>query len=108
MENLRRLADTVKTRAGFRSVLVDLVRDDAPAPVRAEAVTRVRELILLQHELTGREVVVVPVLVSTGTISQTKLPQDLVGLPIVYAGEGLLPHPGMARWVEALVSRSRR
>lgn len=103
MENLRRVADTVRARSGFRSVLVDLVRDDAPAPVRAEAVTRVRELIRLQHELTRRDVVVVPVLVSTGRVSTEKLPKDLEGLPMAYTSEGLLPHEGMARWVESRV-----
>lgn len=104
MANLRRVADTVRVRTGFRSVLVDLVRDDAPAPVRAEAVTRVRELVGLQHELTGKDVVVVPVLVSTGQVSRDKLPKDLAGLPMVYSGQALLPHPGMARWVEARVA----
>lgn len=104
MANLRRVADTVRARTGFRSVLVDLVRDDAPKPVRAEAVARVRELITLQHELTGRDVVVVPILVSTGSVSTKKLPRDLAGLPIVYTSEGLLPHASMARWVEARVA----
>jgi sirohydrochlorin ferrochelatase len=103
MANLRRVADTVRARTGFRSVLLDLVRDDAPAPVRAEAVARVRELIEIQHELTGREVVVVPVLISTGKVSTEKLPKDLKGLPIEYTDEGLLPHSGMARWVESRV-----
>jgi sirohydrochlorin ferrochelatase len=103
MANLRRIADMVGARTGFRTVLVDLVRDDAPAPVRAEAVARVRELIRLQHELTRRPVVVVPVLVSTGRVSQEKLPQDLKGLPIAYTDQGLLPHPEMARWVESRV-----
>jgi sirohydrochlorin ferrochelatase len=103
MANLRRVADTVQARTGFRNVLVDLVRDDAPAPVRAEAVARVRELIRLQYELTGRPVVVVPILVSTGRVSQEKLPRDLEGLPIVYTDQGLLPHPQMARWVESRV-----
>jgi sirohydrochlorin cobaltochelatase len=103
MSNLRRIADTVRARTGFRAVLVDLVRDDAPAPVRAEAVARVRELIRLQHELTDRPVVVVPVLVSTGRVSQEKLPRDLKGLPIAYTDQGLLPHPEMARWVESRV-----
>jgi sirohydrochlorin ferrochelatase len=101
MKNLRPIADSVRARTGFRSVLVGLVRDDAPAPVRQEAVRQVREMIALQHELTGRDVVVVPVLVSTGSVSRDKLPADLAGLPIVYKGEPLLPHPGMARWVEA-------
>ena len=108
MANLRRVADTVRVRTGFRSVLTDLVRDDAPAPVRAEAVARVRELIQLQHQLTGREVVVVPVLISTGRVSTEKLPQDLKGLPMSYTSEGLLPHAGMARWVEARVRGAAR
>ena len=103
MDNLRRIADSVRARTGFRSVLVDLVRDDAPAPVRAEAVLRVRELVQLQRELTGREVVVVPILVSTGTVSREKLPKDLAGLPMVYDAQALLPHPSMARWIESRV-----
>ena len=101
MENLRPIADTVRARTGFRSVLVGLVRDDAPAPVRAEAVRQLRDMIALQHELTGQDVIVVPVLVSTGAVSRDKLPADLAGMPVVYKGEPLLPHPGMARWVEA-------
>jgi sirohydrochlorin cobaltochelatase len=108
MANLRRVADTVRARTGFRNVLLDLVRDDAPAPVRAEAVARVRELIRLQHELTGRDVVVVPVLISTGRVSTEKLPRDLKGLPISYTDEGLLPHSGMARWVESRVRGAAR
>lgn len=107
MANLRPIADSVRATSRFRSVLVGLVRDDAPAPVRAEAVRQVREMIALQHELTGKDVVVVPVLVSKGSVSRDKLPRDLEGLPIVYTGEGLLPHPGMARWVEARVKGGR-
>lgn len=103
MANLRRVADTVRARIGFRNVLLDLIRDDAPEPVRAEAVRRVRELIGLQHALTGRPVVVVPILVSTGRVSTEKLPRDLEGLPMVYTSEGLLPHQAMARWVESRV-----
>lgn len=68
---------------GTWDVRVDLVRDDAPAAVRIEAVRRVRELIELQHLATGKEVLVVPVLVSKGTISRDKIPNDLKGLPVV-------------------------
>jgi sirohydrochlorin ferrochelatase len=107
MKHLRPVADSVKSWTGFRDVRVDLVRDDAPAEVRAEAVRRVRELIELQHLVTGREVIVVPVLVSKGTVSRDKIPQDLAGLPIVYAGEPLLPHDAMARWVESRVQEAR-
>ena len=48
-------------------------------------------------------VVVVPVLVSRGSVSDVKIPNDLAGLPIEYSGEGLLPHTGLARWIEARV-----
>ncbi len=106
MTNLRRVAATVETETGFRSVLVELVRDDAPAEVRSEAVLRARELIQIQHDLTGLPVAVVPILVSTGEVSQLKFPKDLEGMPVVYDGKGLLPHPEMARWVETRISES--
>lgn len=108
MSNLRPIADSVQAATGFRDVKIGLVRDDAPAPVRAEAVKRVREIIMLQHDLTGRDVVVVPALISTGSVSQEKIPADLAGLPVIYTGEALLPHPGLARWVEARVAGMRK
>ncbi|MQA89826.1 MAG: hypothetical protein GEU90_06280 [Gemmatimonas sp.] len=103
MRNLRPIADRVHELTGFRDVKLGLVRDDAPAPVREEAVRAIREIIELQHELTGQPVVVVPVLISTGSVSREKFPADLEGLPVVYEGDALLPHPGMADVVEARV-----
>lgn len=103
MTNLRGVADSVKAWGNFRDVRVDVVRDDAPAAVRGEAVRRVREVIELQHMVTGHPVVVVPVLISKGAINRDKLPNDLRGLPIVYNGEPLLPHAEMSRWIEARV-----
>jgi sirohydrochlorin cobaltochelatase len=103
MQRLRPIADRVKAMTGFRDVRVDLVRDDAPAPVRAEAVRHVRELVELQSALTGADVLVVPVLVSKGQVSRDKLPADLRGTPHVYDGEPLLPHPAMVRWIESRV-----
>lgn len=103
MEHLRVVADSVRAWTGFRDVRVELVRDDAPAPVRAEAVRRVRELIELQHLATGEEVIVVPVLVSAGSVSRDKVPNDIRGTPSRYAGEPLLPHPAMTRWIESRV-----
>ena len=107
MKNLRVVADSVRAISEFRDVRVELVRDDAPAEVRAEAVRRTRELIELQYALTRKPVIVVPVLVSKGSINRSKLPKDLAGLPIVYSGEPLLPHPEMARWIEARVASLR-
>ncbi|MCC6316496.1 MAG: hypothetical protein IT361_02305 [Gemmatimonadaceae bacterium] len=106
MENLRTIVDSVRTRAPFADVRVDLVRDDAPKHVRAEAVRRVRELIDLQHRLTGDSVVVVPVLLSRGRVSRETFMADLSGLPVIYSGDPLLPHRGLARWVEQRVQEA--
>jgi sirohydrochlorin ferrochelatase len=106
MKNLRTLAASVKQQSPFADVRVGVIQDDAPAPVRAEAVQRVREIIELQHATTRQPVAVVPVMISRGLITQEKLPNDLKGLPIVYNGEALLPHAGLARWIEARVRES--
>lgn len=108
MANLRPVAARVRELTGFRDVRVELVRDDAPAPVRAEAVLRTRELIDLQAQLTGRDVIVVPVLISKGSVSRDKVPNDIRGTASVYVGEPLLPHAEMARWVERVVQQSAR
>jgi len=106
MANLRWLAAEVKALTGFRSVLTEVVRDDAPAGVRAEAVAQARELIALQAELTGRPVIVVPVLVANGRITRETLPRDLEGLPIEYSGQALLADSALAGWIEARVRQS--
>jgi sirohydrochlorin ferrochelatase len=103
MANLRPVADSVRRWTGFFDVRVELVRDDAPAAVRAEGVLRTRELIEMQRRMTGRDVIVVPVLVSKGEVSRDKLPRDIAGTPAVYSGLPLLPHAEMARWIEARV-----
>lgn len=108
MVRLRPVADSVQALTGFRDVMVGLVRDDAPDVVRAEAVRRIREIIRLQHAATGREVVVVPILVSNGWVGTVKFPKDLEGLPVIYRGDGLLPHPAMARWIERRVREASR
>jgi len=103
MSKLRPVADSARTHSGFSSVLIELVRDDAPAAVRAEAVKRARELIQLQYEATRQPVIVVPLLVSMGNVMRLKFPTDLTGLPIEYAKNPLLPHPALADWVESRV-----
>ena len=104
MENLRRVADSVRAQSGFGDVRVDVVRDDAPKAVRAEAVLRVRELIAMQHLITRDTVAVVPVLISRGRVSRETFLKDLEGLPVVYSGDPLLPHPALARWLEQRVA----
>ncbi len=103
MRNLAPVADSVRAATGFADVGVGLVRDDAPAEVRAAAVAQVRAEIQRQHARTGQPVIVVPVLISRGSVSEVKFRRDLEGLPVVYSGEPLLPHPGLARWIETRV-----
>lgn len=103
MENLRRVAERVREQAGFADVRVGLVRDDAPEAVRAEAVRGIRETIQLQRAASGRDVVVVPILISSGRVNRAKIPADLEGLPIVYDGTPILPHPAIAQWIESRV-----
>jgi sirohydrochlorin ferrochelatase len=108
MVNLRQVADSVEHWAGFHDVKIGLVRDDAPAAVRAEAVREIRETIRLQHAVTRDSVIVVPILVSSGSVGRTKIPKDLHDQPVVYRATPLLPHPAMARWVEARVREASR
>ena len=105
MRNLRIVVDSVRRWSGFRDVRVELVREDAPAAVRAEAIQRLRELISMQAELTDGPVTVVPILISRGGISRSRIMQDLAGLPVRYSGESLMPHEAIARWIERRASR---
>ena len=104
MANLRPVAERVASATGFRDVKLGLIRDDAPPEVRAEAVRAIRETIELQRALTGKPVVVVPILVSEGRVSREKIPADLEGLDVVYTGEPILPHPALARWIARRVT----
>lgn len=103
MRDLRIIADSVRRSTGVHDVQVELVRDDAQPEVRAEAVRRARDLVRLQHEGTNKPVIVIPVLIATGTLSRSILARDLAGLPIAYAGDAILPDPTLARWVERRV-----
>jgi sirohydrochlorin ferrochelatase len=104
MTALRPVAEAARRAAGYRLAAVELVRDDAPPVVRAEAVKRARELVALMYAATNKPVVVVPTLVATGSISRVKLRADLEGLPVVYSGEAVLPGAGLARWVERMAA----
>lgn len=108
MENFRVIADSVRRLTGAPSVLADVVRDDADAPVRAEAVRRIRNVIGLQAQVTGKPVIVVPILVAHGAIGDDKFRHDLAGLSITYSAEPLLPDAEMARWVERRVREASR
>jgi hypothetical protein len=83
-----------------RPLRVGLLRDDAAPPERARAVSAIRDTIAALAARHGDSVLVMTVLVSSGGINRVKVPADLDGTPISYAGVVLAPHPAIARWIE--------
>jgi sirohydrochlorin ferrochelatase len=79
---------------------VMLLRDDAPADVRAAAVAAMRDTVMVLSRRAADSVVVMPVMISSGTITKVKIPHDLTGLPIRYHPRPLAPLPMLARWIE--------
>jgi hypothetical protein len=95
--------------AGHRSqALPMLLRDDAPAHVRAAAVAAMRDSITALAARAGDSVTVMTLLIARGQITQRTIPGDLAGLPIRYAPMGLTPLPAIARWIERSAERARQ
>jgi sirohydrochlorin ferrochelatase len=87
-----------------RDYRVGLLRDDAPAAMRAAAIQEMRDTILALNARTGDSVVAIPVLIATSSITTQRIPADLAGLPVRYAQTPLTPHPAIARWIERVGS----
>jgi sirohydrochlorin ferrochelatase len=100
IDNLQRVAAALGNRGMHQPVRVALLRDDAPAAVRAAAVSGIRDTALTLAARSGDSVVVLPVLISSGTIDRRKLPRDLAELPIRYSPSPLAPLPSIVHWVE--------
>ena len=62
-------------------------------------------LVLTREAARGAmtKVTVVPILISRGGISRSRILQDLEGLPIRYSGDPVLPHPAIADWISRRV-----
>ena len=94
--------------AGYKgTVRVGLLRDDAPAPMRAAAITAMRDSIQALAARTRDSVVVIPVLISSGAINKVTIPRDLTDLPIRYHPVALSGHDEIARWIERVATASR-
>lgn len=81
------------------------LRDDAPPPVRAEAIRMVRDTVAALAARAGDSVTVMTVLVSQGNIQRVTIPRDLEGLPVRYAPVALAPLPVIARWIERMAGQ---
>lgn len=98
--NIMRTASQLSAGIAPSPVRLGLLRDDAPAEVRAAAVRELRDTISALATRTADSVVVLPVLISTGSVNRVKIPADIAGLPVKYYPVGLAPHAALARWVE--------
>lgn len=86
--------------AGVPAVRIALLRDDAPPEVRARAIGALRDTTRRLAAMTGDSVVVLPVLISSGSITATTIPRDLEGLPVRYVRLPLAPLAPLSRWIE--------
>lgn len=87
-----------------RPLRVGLLRDDAPAAVRAAAVAAIRDTVSALARRYSDSVTVLPVLISTGSVNTVSIPADIRGLPVTYHALGLAPHPALARWIERVTA----
>lgn len=76
------------------------MRDDAPAPIRAAAITDIHRIALELAAQSKDSVTVLSVLISSGRLDAVTIPKDLSGLPVRYAAKPLSPLPVLARWIE--------
>lgn len=102
--NLLGVAEVLHAGGVRAAIRVGLVRDDAVGPRRAEAVRLVRDTVVALSGAAGDSVVVIPVLISTGSLDRAKMPGDLAGLPVVMRPMPLAPSPRLARWIERVAA----
>lgn len=107
-------SNILKTAKGLREavapqpVRVALLRDDAPAAVRAASIAAMRDTIVSLGKVAKDSVTVLPVLISTGSVNTVKIPADITGLPVRYTPVGLAPHPALAKWLLRVGEEGRK
>lgn len=107
LAHLQTVVDEAR-RAGAPAAQVHLLRDDAPAEVRARAVAVMRDSISAMARAHGDSVVALPILISSGAITRVKIPLDLADLPVRYHALPAAPHPALARWITRVAEAALR
>lgn len=98
-------AASVLTLAGLRRPAeVALLKDDAPAEVRATAISDMRQRLVALSADVHDSVVVLPVLISAGPLVDITIPADLKDMPIRYSRTSLAPSAALARWIERVAA----
>lgn len=104
LATMGRLAARVRARGGFLDVEVATIRDDSPKAVKQAAIEELRALIRIAAK--SSRVIVVPHLIARGGI-EAHVREAVEGLPVVWSGETLAPHPVLPRWVLKRAAASR-
>ncbi len=94
--NIRSLGERVRAATGIAEVDVRLLRDDAPKPVKDQALAELRASVEERARKGG--VIVVPLLMAPGRVAQ-QIPGVLSGLTFRWSGKTLLPDDRVADWV---------
>jgi sirohydrochlorin ferrochelatase len=97
LDDMRVLADHVRTAAPFASVEYMTVRDDAGPAIREAATRELRQKVGAQRAL-GRRVLIVPHLMSFGGIEKGLL-KRLEGLEYAITTQALMPDDRIVEWV---------
>lgn len=106
--NILKTATRLQDAVAPRPVRVSLLRDDAPAEVRAASVAAMRDTIIALGKAANDSVTVLPVLISTGSVNTVKIPADIAGLPVSYAPVGLAPHAALSKWIARIAEDARK
>lgn len=102
--NLAGAAEVLSAGGATGELRIGLVRDDATPEGRRAAVALVRDTVAALALRARDSVVVLPILISTGSLDRVKLPGDLAGLPVAMRPMPLAPSPRLARWIERVAA----
>ena len=106
--NILKTAKSLREAVAPRPVRVALLRDDAPAAVRAASIAAMRDSIVSLGHVAHDSVTVLPVLISRGSVNTVKIPADIAGLPVRYEPVGLAPHAALAKWITRIAEEARK
>ena len=99
---IRELGAQIRPRVPFREIDIRLLRDDAPKPVKDQALAEFRDSVA-SRAASGR-VVVVPLMLGPGRVVD-QIPDVLTGLDYRWDGRPVLPDRRIADWVMSQVAR---
>ena len=99
---IRELGAQIRSRVPFRTIDIRLLRDDAPKPVKDQALAELRDSVA-SRAASGR-VVVVPLMLGPGRVVD-QIPDVLTGLDYRWDGRPVLPDRRIADWVMYQVAR---